>query len=224
MSDHKDLRPLISACRRCPNVLAAPRFGTGPVAGVKLMIVGQNPPQDPARCLHGAWMLHYPRGDARREGHEDTMLALVDYLGLDPMKDVYTTNQTKCPTNGNKLPYGSCVQTCIEQFLRTEVKLVNPEVLLVLGTQAHVMVREHLWDQASYLGAVMNGLRDRRNYFKVQTTSEIEYAYTTTQYANVVQAAHPSCAGRFVQRESWMNSIKQAIALARIERPLKVRS
>lgn len=225
-----DLRPLITACRKChtldpltrgEDLIWAPRFGTGcaPVDGVqpipKLMIVGQNPPQDKVRCQHGAWMLHYngPDWDHLKGPHELLVKELVEYLGLEVMREVYATQMTKCPTQGNVMAPFRCVMACRDTYFVNELKLLKPERVLVFGTQAHNAMQQLLQHEATERGIM--------HWYGVEPVGkpafwEDRYAWHTRRWVNnqrafdIIQAAHPSSIGRFVTKESWLRSIKEA--------------
>jgi uracil-DNA glycosylase family 4 len=179
----------------CGVVFEAPRYGTG-VAGAKLMIVGQNPPQDPERCLHGGWMFHYP--DDKKGPHELLVQRLTRYLGLVPM-EVYVTQAVKCPTPGNQRPDVGHINNC-SLFLQIEIRDVNPAAILCFGEVAHRAVKQAFgWRQAEAgvgydvmfvpgLGASGDGMVRRID--------------------NLLQAPHPSVVNRFLAEEAWLKAIQ----------------
>lgn len=211
-----DLRSLIPACRKCgPAVLPAPRFGTGQHVRPRLMLVGQNPPADPDRCLHGGWMLHYPaaRACVTNNRHEQLMLDLVVHLGLDPFSDVYVTQAIKCPTVGNATPKPEVRRACLS-WLREEIALVQPQTILAFGVWAQVaLVNLHT--------PQFRGETDERPLhpgFMVWRPNVRDGVapdlYEVRLWRNVVEAPHPSVVDRFVLRDSWLRCIRDGFVSA----------
>ncbi len=51
-------------------------------------------------------------------------------------KDIYITNVCKCRPPGNRKPLPKEMQTCLNVFLKNEIKIVKPKVICCLGATA----------------------------------------------------------------------------------------
>lgn len=205
-------------------VINTPRYGTGNRDHAPLMLIGQNPPQDPVRGLHGAWMLHYtgPGWDEKKGPHELLVLDLVTHLGLT-IQDVWATQAVKCPTEGNERPSYFLTRNCQQQFLENEVREVDPKVIIAFGSLAQVALSdcfdrrkcrpENQERQERF--AVSTGYWARRWTIKGVGSSPAQEVH---QYTNIVYAPHPSTVGRFIDKFSWRDAIKQAYLMAQGER------
>lgn len=217
------------ACKMCVNarppswgkttkIIASPRHGTGPMDGTaKLMIIGQNPPLDPARCLHGAWMLHYrtPEFEKDKGSHEKLVDELVSQrLGLDVMKEVYATQVVKCPTYENATPQCFEATACTRQWLRTEFMLVRPAAVLAFGVEARMASLGHFYGDHGL--TLPSGKRETYS-----NEWEIPFSVPLTPVGNahptkvevrghVILAPHPSQVDRFIVRSSWLAGIAKA--------------
>lgn len=210
--DHAFLRRRIVDCRKCAGVFAAPRFGTGEMSDARpdgftpLMIVGQNPPREPERCLHGAWMLHYRDAQslAKKEAHELLVERAVKALGLTH-KDVYATQAIKCPTAANTQPGHDALMKC-SPFLDLEIRECHPQVILTFGTIAHRAVREAMeYPPGPY-----------STWYCEPKGMSTEGTVRVTD--NILDVPHPSRVGRFLHEESWLASIVDGYQLAK-QRP-----
>lgn len=123
-SDLGELRESIGDCRRCG--LAPTRttivFGVGD-AQARVMIVGEAPGRN--EDLSGEPFV----GAAGRFLDE-----LLGHAGLS-RSDVYIANVIKCRPPGNRDPKTDEIDTCAP-FLREQVRLVSPEVVVTLGNFA----------------------------------------------------------------------------------------
>ena len=200
-----EYRKLVTDCRACTQrpstqaptcpVFPAPRFGTGPYKDADLMIVGQNPPREPERCLHGAWMIHYPNLAECRGPHELLVLELIEYLGLTPAQ-VFATQAMKCPTPGNSRPEQGNIDHC-KSFLAGEIRDVNPKVILAFGRMARRTVEMCIPIQYQLTTLPVQ---------KVGESMESAVQYSD----NIIYAPHPSMVDRFLYRESWFFNIRHA--------------
>lgn len=205
-------RDLISSCTRCDkragcNTLRAPRFGLGrrttKRARCRLMLVGQNPPTDPLRSKHGAWMLGYPNTDLG--AHEHLVWALLEYLDLKH-EEVWATQAVKCPTPGNVPPSPDAIRACLPH-LTNELRDVDPEVILGFGQWTEFAVHE----------AVSHRILTPWTQLLVQPVGRaVEQHVRVHDY--FVFAPHPSTVVRFLDRQSWIDQIKAGIELARRSR------
>lgn len=123
-SDLGELRESIGDCRRCD--LAPTRttivFGVGD-AQARVMIVGEAPGRN--EDLSGEPFV----GAAGRFLDE-----LLGHAGLT-RGDVYIANVIKCRPPGNRDPKAAEIDMCAP-FLREQVRLVSPEVVVTLGNFA----------------------------------------------------------------------------------------
>jgi uracil-DNA glycosylase family 4 len=196
----QELVDRVTGCRACEGrgfgnnlMVGAPRYGTGPL-DAKLMIVGQNPPTDPERGLHGAWLIHYP---SKSKGPHELLIAeLIERLGLTT-KQVYATQVVKCQTRNNEEPHHRIADVCATRHLHCEARDVRPEVIICFGTLAG--------DTAGNVLPGMIGLR--RDVWVNLVVIGATPTERASRYANVVFAPHPSKVGRFVDRESWLTTI-----------------
>lgn len=116
------LRERVLGCTACP--LSASRrhavFGVG-TSPAPWMIVGEAPGQ---------------QEDERGEPFVGPAGQLLDHMlaaiGVDRAREVFITNVLKCRPPGNRDPQPDEV-ACCEPYLRRQVALVNPRLILVLG-------------------------------------------------------------------------------------------
>lgn len=112
----------VAACRACALCETRTRtvFGVGP-APARWMVIGEAP---------GA------EEDSRGEPFVGQAGKLLDdmlaALGMSRDADVYIANVLKCRPPGNRDPLPEEVASC-EPFLRQQVELVSPDVIVVLG-------------------------------------------------------------------------------------------
>lgn len=218
MPDHpaklslETMRFLVSSCRKCSHdksmdaptasVFETPRFGTGNRSEPKLMVVGQNPPRDVDRCLHGAWMLHYntPEYMSKKGPHELLVLELLSYLKVSTA-DLYATQAVKCPTANNaQIEWGNI--RCCNEHLASEIRDVRPMVILAFGTRTRWAV------EACF---VHSGPIKARKVEPVGQSIEAEVITSD----NVIYAPHPSKVGRFIHKASWFKEILASYMEAR---------
>lgn len=206
LDSRNELRRRIAACTLCPagQVLRAPRFALGPCDHPKLMIIGQNPPADLSRAMHGGWLLHYPNQE--KGPHEQLLYDLVSYLDLLP-SEVYVTQAVKCPTPNNVTPNWSCKETCIGNYLQWEIRDVKPRVILALGVEAQrvfdAQVRLEKQEQGSFFFRTLPPKGNSSDYFSVSWNS-----------GKAISAPHPSVVGRFIERKDWIEAIADAVTAA----------
>ena len=119
-----EIRSLIGDCHRCPlgDARTCIVFGAGsPHAHV--VFIGEAPGKN--EDLKGEPFV----GAAGQLLNE-----LLASAGLE-RSDVYITNVVKCRPPGNRDPEPIEVQTCT-QFLREQIRLIDPEILVTLGNHA----------------------------------------------------------------------------------------
>jgi uracil-DNA glycosylase family 4 len=113
-----------AACTAC--TLAETRttvvFGTG-TADARLMFVGEAPGRD--EDLAGEPFVG-------RAGQ--LLTSLIEEIGLS-RSDVYIANVLKCRPPGNRDPRPAEIDAC-KGYLRTQIDLVDPEVVMTLGNFA----------------------------------------------------------------------------------------
>ena len=117
----------ISACKACPKLGKdhVPACGT-PLAD--LMIIGQSPGEDEVRTREPF------TGPA---GH--LLKNMLTLLLLD-RTECYITNVVKCRPPNNRASERDEKVNCHQAWLKDEIKIVNPPVLLLLGRDAHEIV------------------------------------------------------------------------------------
>lgn len=125
--DFVDLQSLSSAvqrCRLCPlgnsRTRAVP--GIGPVSA-RIMIVGEAPGQNEDQ-----------QGEPFVGAAGKLLDQLLKGIGLS-RADVFITNILKCRPPGNRDPLPNEVQAC-SPYLDQQQRLINPEVILLLGRHA----------------------------------------------------------------------------------------
>lgn len=201
----EDFKKDLLDCRACvslaghpgsKDILCAPRLPTGRKVRPALAIVGQNPPEQEERRLHGAWMLHY--SDAFKKGPAERLVAdLLQYLHFTPA-EVYATQTVKCATNCNFTPHRDLTHLCARTFLLREVKEVQPNILLVFGREPIQLFVERGWVQ---------GEPQSFRIYEEQGPSP----HSTYRWEHVISAPHPSHVGRFIKPvEAWMKAIYDA--------------
>lgn len=211
-----EYRSAVSRCTHCQNfksqddIMVNPRYGAGAYDHAKLMIIGQNPPADPVRRLHGAWMLHYsalPKGPS-----EELVAQLVGALGLVP-KEVWGTQVFKCATVKNVVPHRYLATRCAHQFLRHEITQTQPAAILCFGLTVRMVLED--------LDLVP---RDDSELYSSSLPSEVWQNYVIPTDGNwyirpprvrtcgrFIFAPHPSHARRFLQPlQGWIDTIKLA--------------
>lgn len=207
MDSLSQLQADIVACRKCVNlphsaIFPSPRYGFGPKKP-KLVIYGQNPPAEDARCLHGAWMIHYP--PAGKETHELLLTELLAHLGLKPA-EVYAANVVRCPTEHNSSPGCRSTEACAP-FLLRELNLLSPRVILTMGTTAYIQVFQ-AWMKAnphpSHVGS----------YATVPVGASLPSNVGVKRFGDnfLIEAPHPSRVTRFIDKASWLSAIGEAYA------------
>lgn len=120
----EDIRALIGDCHRCPlgDTRTTLVFGVGdPYA--RVVIVGEAPGRNE---------------DLKGEPFVGAAGALLDELlahaGLT-RSEVYIANVLKCRPPGNRDPLPAEIETCTP-FLREQIRVISPEVLVTLGNFA----------------------------------------------------------------------------------------
>lgn len=123
------LRKLCSNCRKCSisigdNRVSDPHvFGCGN-GNARVMVVGQNPGY--TETVQKKPFV----GDAGK--NFDSFLTTL--LGIS-RQYVYITNTVKCYTPGNRPPTDEEIEAC-RDFLREEIAIIQPKIILVLGNYA----------------------------------------------------------------------------------------
>lgn len=114
----------VQACKRC--VLAATRqktvFGAGSPAA-RLVIVGEAPGAEEDR-----------RGEPFVGAAGQLLTKMLAAIGL-ARDEVYICNLLKCRPPGNRTPRPDEV-ACCKPFLREQLRLIQPEVVLAMGSPA----------------------------------------------------------------------------------------
>ena len=57
---------------------------------------------------------------------------LLKIAGLD-RKEVYITNVVKCRPPGNRVPFEDEIEICASNYLKKQIEIINPELVVVLG-------------------------------------------------------------------------------------------
>ena len=201
IEDYRDTVLNCKTCRGCVGIVNTPRFGTGCRVEADLMIVGQNPPVDPVRGLHGAFLLHY-KDESIRGPHEKLVHDLVSSLGLTT-KQVWATQATKCPTVANTPVPLYVAKCCAGSFLEQEIRDVNPKVIICFGQQVERVVGD--------LFRYSIGERPERydQSYPVITNGDTPLKLVRRS-GSIIAVPHPSTVGRFVNRQSWIDSIRDS--------------
>jgi uracil-DNA glycosylase family 4 len=195
-----DLRKRILACNQCScfdEHIGGARYGTG--SGNELMLVGLNPPVDPARRQHGAHMLHYNRAD--KSHPEDILIEdLVEYLCLKKTQ-VYSTYVVKCAVSGDLHPNSGMMRNCWS-FLIEEAKLKDPKVTILFGADVQLQFLGY-FDAIKYL---KHGTEQK---YKIKEIGNSYFAHAW-RTGSIIGVPSPRVVGKFVDRESWLETIKVA--------------
>ena len=124
-SDHEELRTLVSGCMRC--ALSQGRtqvvFSDG-ISKARVMVVGEAPGKN-----EDATGLPFVGAAGKLL---DLLLMSVD---LSRRETVYICNVLKCRPPGNRNPLPDEIASC-RPFLKRQIEVVSPEVVLALGTFA----------------------------------------------------------------------------------------
>ena len=130
MADLEALRAEVCRCRRCP--LAATRLNPVPGEGdphARLMFIGEGPGADEDRqgrpFVGAAGQLL------------DKMIAAMQFR----REEVYIANIVKCRPPRNRAPMPEEAEMCLP-FLHEQIRLVHPEVIVLLGaTAVHYLLK-----------------------------------------------------------------------------------
>jgi len=119
-----EIKALLGDCRRCPLSETRTRivFGSGDPAA-KVMLIGEAPGK--SEDLTGVPFV----GAAGKLLDE-----LLTAAGLS-REDVFVANVVKCRPPGNRNPARMEIETCVP-FLREQIRVVGPEVIVTLGNFA----------------------------------------------------------------------------------------
>lgn len=179
----RDMNPLsldsVRSCTQCPS-LGQDQVPSDGDPQARLMVIGQNPGHQEVK--EGRPFVG-PSGEL--VGY------LLDEIGLD-RSEVYLANAVKCGTISNRSPHPEEMRTCWQTWLFSEIKLVDPDVILLLGKVAHE--------------AVVHG----RHPFKHGTT------FSNKKYTFVC-SWHPSYCLRTGQEELFVSGIGGLVAESLLE-------
>jgi len=121
----KELAEQICVCTKCPlhssRTLAVPGDG---VPGAKVMIIGEGPGKEEDQSGHPFV------GSAGR-----FLNSVLEGTGID-RTDLFITNTVKCRPPKNRTPRKGEVDTCTSNYLFEQIELVNPELIMLLGSVA----------------------------------------------------------------------------------------
>lgn len=189
------LRARILACHKCSKLglVCSPRYSTGGKEVTKLVLLAQNPPADPVRSLHGAYMLHY---DGELGPHERLVRDLVEHFQVD-RKHVMASQVVKCATPGNRTPKPWEERNC-HDWLVAESALWDSAPVIVFGAMARQVVRSTF--------ALWHVPYTRR----LESKSQIQYRVDVQ--GRFIFAPHPSVVNRFIDRTDWMYAIRDSMA------------
>lgn len=117
------LREEVAGCQRCP--LARTRqntvFGRGQPRQARWLLIGEAPGAEEDR-----------QGEAFVGQAGKLLDAMLRAAGIDPGSDVFIANVLKCRPPGNRNPEPAEVAEC-EGFLHEQIRLANPDCILLLG-------------------------------------------------------------------------------------------
>ncbi len=120
-----DLAGQIRVCVRCPlhqsRTLAVPGDGK---PSAKVMIIGEAPGKEEDETGHPFV------GSAGR-----FLNSVLEGTGID-REELFITNTVKCRPPRNRTPKKSEVDTCTAHYLSEQVELVNPKLIVLLGSVA----------------------------------------------------------------------------------------
>lgn len=126
-----DLMARVQACRKCPRMKRSAHVlgpGCGP-SNSKVMFVGEAPGRLGA---DGSWLPFH--GD--KSGHN--FESLIEQVGISRY-EVFVTNAVLCnpkdAVGNNATPTSAEIANC-SAFLREQVELINPKIVVTLGTAA----------------------------------------------------------------------------------------
>lgn len=162
LPDLADLMARVEHCRICPTIAPYRKFPAAHrgTAKHRLMIVGEAPGR--VSLEHGRAFSN-PRNLTIRRGFALAMAPLK--LELDDA--FYMTDVVKCwPAKGltaNRSPVAAEIRTCAERFLRHEIELIRPHLVMTFGALAARAVT----GQKLNLTEVHAGVLDSGRGFKV---------------------------------------------------------
>jgi uracil-DNA glycosylase len=115
----------IRVCTKCPlhesRTLAVPGDGK---ASSSVMIIGEAPGKDEDEAGHP-----FVGSAGRYLDH------VIEDLGMD-RRDFFITNIVKCRPPKNRTPRKGEVETCTANYLFEQIELVNPQIIMLLGSVA----------------------------------------------------------------------------------------
>lgn len=190
--NYDDLKSTCSACDRCG--LAATRtnvvVGTGPVP-CNLMIIGEGPGEQ--EDLHAKPFI----------GRAGQLLTkILESVGINREKDVFITNIVKCRPPGNRDPKLEEIESCKDYLIR-QIQLIQPKVLILLGSPALKTVLEEKLSISKVRG----------NWYQ----AEVPYM---EEPLNIMPLFHPSYLLRNASREkgspkwlTWKDMLEVKLAI-----------
>lgn len=125
MSTLASLAACVADCRECPlgETRTKTVFGRGSPEA-RVMFVGEGP---------GLWEDQDGRPFAGPSGK--LLDRMVRAMGLDPEIDIYVANVVKCRPPANRNPLPNEITACLG-YLKAQVRLVSPEIIVLLGKVA----------------------------------------------------------------------------------------
>jgi len=128
----------IKSCTRCG--MANDCVGYGPTLpegynDVEIMIIGRNPEQNKTSEV------------------SERFDKFLEDIGLT-RRDVWVTNVNKCCSKHDRPPTYGEVKTCSE-FLKAEIKLIKPKLIIAFGTEAMSMITSYKDDVVRHCGEIL---------------------------------------------------------------------
>jgi len=167
-------------CKKCADISKMEensfdlRRGFGKLKGYgdgRFMFVAQNPsyvriPHIVTPCDAGVsrdllWLL-------QKEGFED--------------KDIFFTNLVKCSTPNNRAPSDKEVEICTEEWLRREMKIIRPKLIVPIGGVASEYVKKMVERETEYQGIPVRSIWHPSYVFRKRT-----FEHYTNQLKELVE-------------------------------------
>lgn len=123
--DYKQVERIASTCPKCDLCKSRTQvvFGYGPVP-CNVMVIGEGPGEQEDK---------EGKPFVGRAGQ--LLTKIFESVGIDREKEVYITNVVKCRPPNNRTPFPGEIAAC-NPYLRRQIHLVQPKVLLLLGAAA----------------------------------------------------------------------------------------
>lgn len=88
---------------------------------------------------------------------------MLEQIGIDRKKDIYISNTIKCRPPKNRVPLKSEKKAC-EQYLFQQIKIINPKLIVMIGSTAMNSFLETDEKITSIRGKILDLIIDNKEY------------------------------------------------------------